>query len=693
VRRLFLRLGFALLMLGGLPAVCAPQADSSPKEGNALVFIVNGITWQELRSPELPHISRFLQNSAAGLMNTRGADDRDADSVWVTLGAGRGAAAGVKKAEIAFGGDGPADIVNFAEITSANRRAHSQASPGLLGQLLSHGGIHRAFIGLDYSSSLSPMLAADTAGKIPFFASLSSEETGALRRPLSPLLSQGRAFIVISLTIPEEIIPGSYPKIDQPSERRDALRRADALFGEMVDASSSGDLLILLSPSCPRFSNPYSRAFASIALSGPGFREGLLFSQSTHREGLAVNVDFAPAILRFFGLPAPIQMTGRPLESRASPAPLKMLDDLDRRTAIAYRLREEFTRLFVPIVGGLFTLVLSILVFTPKIAARGSKFAAAALLLMAASLLAIFLLSASPIDQPITYLAAAFVLAAIIAAAASRMSRFPAAFGLICLATAAAFWTDLLAGSPLMHRSLLGFDPITCGRFYGLGNAEAGFLISSVILGAGVLLDFNPGPAARRLIAVFTAVVILSIGLPIAGANWGQGLSGVLTALALWLLLAPAGARWKRLPAAVLLFLGAAAFIIALEFLLPPAHQSHLGYSLRLGISEGLGAFPAIIARKLIMAGRLSTFSPFFVLAFPVLAALIILPLRPPYRLREVIGDNRGFAAALAACGIGGIAASLLNDSGIVAGISIICLPLVGLAYLSLEARRESLGY
>ncbi|NIM05921.1 MAG: hypothetical protein GTO55_06510 [Armatimonadetes bacterium] len=684
-------LSLALAAIGVLPTLSASAAVPSPGNKTAIVLVLDGATWQELRSPQLPNMSRFLQTAAVGLMNTKGPQDRDPASVWVTLGAGRGAEAQVKQARVDSPNMGaPAEITNFADIVRANERGFTQAKPGLLGETLASSAIERTLIRIGTSSDMSPVLVADMAGNVPRLLDVSPGE-------VMRIVSEARGFIVISLALPQPAYQESYPSYFDPDEgRMNTLTQADALLGEIWDSAGGDTLVGLISPSCPRFVNQYVRAFAPIAIRGAGFSSGLLESSSTHRTGLVANSDFAPTVLTFFSIGGSVEMTGRPLYAQASPTPLETLDALDRQTAVAHRLREEFTRLFIAIAGAVLFLLVVLLFAVPKAAGRAANLLAAVILLLTASPLAVFLLSATSLDSAVVYLMAVLLVAGMIAAVASRMGRFPNAFGIICLATAAAVWADLLAGSPIMRRSLLGFDPIISGRFYGLGNHEAGLLISATILSAGILLD-SAGAITRRspraAITFLLILMVFSIGSSLAGANWGQGLSAALTALALWLLLSPIFLRRKSLPVAAALFVLAALILIATELALPSARQSHLGDSLRLTLTEGSAVIPAIIKRKLIMAVRFSTYSPFLALAVPVFAGLIVLPLRPPRRLREVVDRYPSFAAALAACGMGGVAASLLNDSGIVAGIAITCLPMIGLIHLSLEATRENPGH
>ena len=659
-----------------------------PTSRKAVVLVVNYATWQELRASALPNMAGFLQNAAVGLMNTKGLQNNDSASVWVTLGAGHGASAGVNEMPIAAAGE------TVGKIIDANRAAFTQAMPGLLGATLEQGKIDRTLTRIDAPRDLSPCLVMDAKGNLPHYYELESKGNPVIVNEVSRIIAESAGLVVISLSLPQSSPAEFYPKAGaQSPERQETLRKADKLMGQIRQLLGPDSLLMLLSPSCPTFANPHARALTPIAIEGPGFAKGILASPSTRRLGLAANVDFAPTLLNFFNLPIPIAMNGRALQTVPSPAPLKIIDVFDDQTATTYRLRDEASPPYAVIAGGILVIVLLILVFIPKFAVRNRVILRELLLLTAASSLAIFLVSAFPLHQAISLLLPTVAVAAIIAMGASVAGGFPRALGLICLLTALVIGVDMLLGAPIMFRSIFGSDPIISGRFYGLGNHEGGWFISAVMLTGGALLDWEGkhlGRAFRIVIWVFMALAMLSLGASFGGANFGQGLSGAITALTFWILLAPAGRKKRRVAAGIILFLLAVAFFIVIDQLQPQSKQSHMVLLMNLMHAEGPVALLDVIKRKFAMAWHFSTFNPALLLSIPVFFAMIIVPLRPPGKWRSTVTRQRTFAVSLAACGIGAFAASVLNDSGTISGIGIVSLAVIGLIYLALEATCES---
>gem|GEM_PF-5728010 len=663
------RLGLSLLLLLGLIATCQAEPSPSPASSSskrAIVFVVDAANWEQMRAPQLPNIARFLQSAAVALMNTKGPEDGDPEGVWVTVGSGRRASTGGQTPKLRLNADGSAVVSNISLFTAANSRAHSQALPGLLGELLGKNDINRSLLS-HASQPWAAVIAMDAQGKIPFFEQIPSQ--------IGPdiLSSPGRVIII------------------NPAD----LISLDNLLGELPELNFKKDLIIIFSPSSPDLAN-HLPALAPIAIKGPGFGTGLLKSPGTRREGLAANVDLAPTLLHYFGIPIPSDISGRPLQTASSPAPLVFLDKFDRQASATYRLRREVTPWFLILAAVILVPLLGLLLFRPVWLLRLGDLPGILLLGLTAIPLATILLSGMMIESSRQYVLSALLLALVLAIGKRGKRRFLNRFGFICLLTAAVIWLDLLTGSHLMRRSIIGYDPIIGERFYGLGNVEAGVFISTLVLFVGSLLATASKSRAKNAglpAALLIGLAIFCIGASSAGANWGQGISAAALGVSFYILLVPPGKRKKKLFFAPLLILAAAGLFVAMDFLLPLSQQSHLAYSVRMTSENGPTAFLSIALRKLAMAHRLFTYSPLLPLGLVFFALVIYLPLRPPPRLAKVLYNYPAFAAALAACGFGAIAASVMNDSGIVAGISMAVFPLLALIYAAWEGIRAHPGH
>jgi hypothetical protein len=84
---------------------------------------------------------------------------------------------------------------------------------------------------------------------------------------------------------------------------------------------------------------------------------------------------------------------------------------------------------------------------------------------------------------------------------------------------------DLIAGSPLIVRSLAGPNPGFGARFYGIGNELEAILAATVLLGAGALLSARRGRVVPLGFAAACAVAAVFMGAGRLGADVG----GVIT--------------------------------------------------------------------------------------------------------------------------------------------------------------------
>jgi hypothetical protein len=86
------------------------------------------------------------------------------------------------------------------------------------------------------------------------------------------------------------------------------------------------------------------------------------------------------------------------------------------------------------------------------------------------------------------------------------------ALGLACALTVGAHAVDVVAGSPLTSRSLLGPNPALGVRFYGIGNELEAILIALVVIGTGALLaGFRPDASPRFRAAAFAIVALVAV--------------------------------------------------------------------------------------------------------------------------------------------------------------------------------------
>jgi hypothetical protein len=291
---------------------------------------------------------------------------------------------------------------------------------------------------------------------------------------------------------------------------------------DAVAAHLRGDDLLIAFAAPP----PRPNHFLPIVIVGRGFH-GELTSESTHVQGLVSSVDVAPAILRRFGVGIPDPMAGEPITAtgRADAADLA---DLDARLAVIPGRRS------LVIGTSLAAWVAGAALLAIALRRRGARAALPLLAAAIAWLPALLLLTAAlaPGAAAETLIVALGGVA--LAVGSVRVLGAWPALALAAAVSLGGYAVDVIAGSHLVIRSLVGPNAAGGARFYGIGNQLEAILAPLVPLGVGAALTarrrVGPRAAAVTFVIVAAAGVVafaagrfgadvgIAIDLPIAAA-------------------------------------------------------------------------------------------------------------------------------------------------------------------------------
>jgi hypothetical protein len=225
-----------------------------------------------------------------------------------------------------------------------------------------------------------------------------------------------------------------------------------------------------------------------IAITGPHFGAGTLESSSTRQPGLVQLTDLAPSILQHLGIPRPASLAGTPLEfvpagessdQSASKRLQSLLDD-DQSS-------HEVGGLVQPLVYGWVLLQLVLFLGAAQLWRRswGSAGRRHQLLVHTRRLATVaatvpvstFLANLLPcwrFSIPMVSVIASVTLFAAAISALALMTRWQRrTFGplvVVTVTTMAVLALDVMTGSRLQLSSLMGLQPVSGGRFYGMGT-------------------------------------------------------------------------------------------------------------------------------------------------------------------------------------------------------------------------------
>jgi hypothetical protein len=438
--------------------------------------------------------------------------------------------------------------------------------------------------------------------------------------------------------------------------------RGDAVLDALLRDRMPGDLLIVMQTP-PRASVPQLLP-AGAVLDGAG---GMLTSQTTRLQGIVAAIDIPVTILRALDVAVPRGIKGQPIRAEG-------VRDPEALEAIEARLRVVSGRRTPTILALLFawaalTLALGIVADRRGIRAGMRIGGLAMLWVLPVLLLTGWLAPARSVEIAIV-VGGSFALGALtdLVVRWPRGPLVPAAVALL------AYGADLAFGSKLIIRSLLGVNPRSGSRFYGLGNELEATLVVMLLVALGALLmrraDFDAAPApfgrgpgrSRRgaaIVAIAGVVAAVFIGAGQLGADVGGVITlgggiGVMT-----LLMAPGTPSRLAIVLALLAPVAALAGLAGLD--LATGGDGHFTRTI-LQADSARALWDVVVRRYTLAYNVLRTGVMPFVTALAVLS--VAYAARHRERVYAPLRGSPAWRAALAGALTASVVGALFNDSG-----------------------------
>lgn len=550
-----------------------PAAKALTVGGPVVVVAIPGLAWTDVSQSRTPALWQVLDYGATAnqVVHTTG-PAACTPSAWLTLGAGHGVDP--------TGCTSPAPVVSGS---TARWPAWSQWQGtadgiGLLGQSAATHGRCVAAVGPG-----AALAAADNNGRVTHYAATVSSAS-----------FDACAVTLVTAT---------------PAQLNDIVGKLSANTTLIVTGLSDG-------------SGPAGLRVA-YAL-GDGVSAGVLRSASTRQPALIQTADLTATLLQAVGAAVPSAVNGAALQ--VVPTPQNAATATAANSALARTL--TVNRALVPWFWGAWALVLVLLIVVVARRRDGARWARPLLAYLGALPVGTFLACLLPWPgwpAPVLWLVllsliwAGLVVGLGYAGPWRRWSAAP--WVVLCSVTVVVLALDVINGSSLQLRGMLGLQPEFGGRYYGMGNAAYGVFATALLLLAGLLGGRLVAVDERRLgawtIGLLTAAAVLVLGLPMWGADFGGPpallvAGGLLVVLALGLRLS-----WRRVLLVAGIAVGFALVLGILDALRPASSRTHLGRFVA-GLSDGSGG---IVGEKLAANLHLLIASPVSPLTPVVLAA------------------------------------------------------------------------
>ncbi len=610
-----------LVLPAAAPAAAAPARADAPRA--VLAFLPSG--GDDNPKPILDRLDARPQLALGLVSATQGRYSPEQAMLDITAGSRTSAAVyhptKAPGLELVPGGDGSGFIFGWTQVLERADTALAEISPGLLASRIPGGA---AYAGITRRDHLDAVAAAERDGDV---ARVSLGTSGDLPQRVLRLLRRYR-FVVAGLP---------------------TAAKGDAALDGLIADRRPGDLLIVMqTPPAARAPQLLPAGVAGI----PG-ANGALTSPTTRLPGIVAGIDVPVTVLHQLGLPVPDGVKGQAMraEDVRDAAGLK---NVEKRLRVVSGRR-------TPTLGVLMFTWLSLLLACGVVADRRGiraalRIGALAIFWVLPMLLLTGWLAPSRLGEMAIVTAGAFGLGAI----TDRFVRWPRAPLVPAAVTLTAYAIDLAAGSPLIIRSLLGVNPRSGSRFYGLGNELEATLAVLLMVGLGALLW---GRKRSRSSAAIVAVAGLVLGIFTGAAGLGADVGGVITVgagvAAAVLLMLPGRPSRRRIALAALVPVAAIVALAVLE--LATGGNGHFTRTI-LHADSGTALWD-VFKRRYTLA-----FNVFTLGAMPFVVVVSGLAVAYGVRYRErIYAPLRGSPGWYAAF-VGGLTASLagalFNDSG-----------------------------
>jgi hypothetical protein len=537
--------------------------------------------------------------------------------------------------ELVVGGDGSGFVFDWSKVLARASTALAEIRPGLLASRVPGGG---AYAGVTGRAHLEAIAAADGAGDV---AAVSLGPARDLAARIARLERRHR-FVVAGLP---------------------TAARGDAVLDALLRGHRPGDLLIVMQTP-PRASVPQLLPAGAILVDGAN---GVLTSQTTRLQGIIAAIDIPVTILRALDVTVPDGVKGQPIHAEGT-------RDAAALEAIEARLRVVSGRRTPTLAALLFswaalTLALGIVADRRGVRA-GMRIGGLAMLWVLPMLLLSGWLAPARFVEIAIVVVGSFALAAL----TDRLVRWPRGPLVPAAVSVLAYGVDLAFGSQLIIRSLLGVNPRSGSRFYGLGNELEATLVVMLLVALGALLmrradfeggaaPFGAGPGRSRRGAAIIAIVGLVAAVFVGAGQLGADVGGVITLgggiAVMALALAPGTPSRRTIVLALLAPVAALAGLAALD--LATGGNGHFTRTI-LQADSAQALWDVVVRRYTLAFNVLKTG------LMPFITVLAVLSVAYAARHRErVYAPLRGspvWRAALAGGLTASVVGALFNDSG-----------------------------
>lgn len=683
-----------------------------------ILVLIPGLTLEDINSSR--NLSYLAASGGTGLMNTGSANKR-LSSAYLSISAGKRAAApvgGILAFQVSeshgkqlggeiyksfTGHDYQDSQIVFPYIHQFKIINSPDITPGLLGKTLSRANIPvfllgnqdlpnspsrpGVLIGMDGEGKLSNGYIDQSVNQVSSFSpTYLTTNYDFIITKVNNFLENTQGLVIIDF--------GDLARLDSFTQdiswehylsvRKKLLGDIDEAVGKISTISQvNNKSILIISPYPAKSRLDEGLTLTPAILFSKETVPGLLISQSTKRTGIITNLDIGPTIISYMGITEKEGFGGKPLRVVPDTDSISKLNKMDSVFAANYAQRPYILKTYVmlQIISVLGIIILLLLKH------RFLQYMRLMLLALQACPLLLILLPLLPslnifwrITALLTFL---IILTFLLEFLLQPLERLAVLF----IFTALCLIGDLYLGAPLMKVSILGYDPISGARYYGIGNEYLGVLLGSSLIGLTLTMEivrkkyFNHKYFILAFFLVFLGISYIAAA-PQWGTNVGGGISFFFSFIILLLLINQKRLGLKTVSSALVFTLFALGILFIYDLNRPLEAQTHIGLTAQLVREGGLASILPIIRRKLSMNWKLFHYSLWSRVLVTFLASLALFFYRPIGLFSSVFHNLPYLHSGLITGIIGTFIILFVNDSGIVAAATTMIYVAPTLLYL-----------
>ena len=430
------------------------------------------------------------------------------------------------------------------------------------------------------------------------------------------------SFVVIETGDMERLeeFRASMSKESYVSYKDTVLKNIDSFMEELVSYGGFKTLIFISTyPSKP--DSETNNRLTPVVVYEAG-HSGVLYSQNTRREGIILNTDLADYLLCKLGY---LNTSGIAEFKRENAG--YFLETMNRNIVRTSALRTPVLTSYAVMIIAALGMLFVIAIFSRKEA----RFAWLRLrvhiagFMLAFPLVLLYMPTSLFGESPIEYIAFVGTASAVLSLALyiALKNKIKVILS-ICLLLLISLSADILAGSPLIKESVLGYDPVIGARFYGIGNEYAGMFIGCSLMVLGCFQELRGNRFNKAAAVLYFLVCTSLLGLTFLGTNFGGALAGAFGYLLAYFLVY--GIKFSKRNISVgFLLLGTVAAALILVDSMGISSPSHVGGLVKDTEANGFGIITSTIQRKISMNLRLIRYTIWTKVLLCIIATISVM--------------------------------------------------------------------